>query len=446
MKNIRLKLVSICAFLLCFQGKAQTLPFNMPEVKEPIFQNESVNIKDFGAVGDGQTMNSEAFKKAIDNCASHGGGTVIIPAGLWLTGPIEMKSNINLHADKGALVIFSRNHDDYASSTGSKPVSPIHGENLTNIAITGDGIFDGSGDTWRPVKKVKTTASQWNDLVSSGGTVKDDTYYPKERGRMIHNYNRTYMVNFSNCKTVLLDGPTFQNSPSFVFCPHNCEDMIVRNIKVLNEWWAQNGDGIDISSGKNIIIKNCFLNVGDDGICMKSSNSPLHKNGEAGLQNVAISDCVVYHAHGGFVIGSNTDGGMHNISVNNCNFMYTDVGLRFKSARGRGGLVDNIYVKNIYMKSIAHEAILFDTYYEKKEKSDVIEKVTERTPKFTDIYIENVFCNGSEQALKMIGLPEMPIRNIHFSNVKISAEAGDIFLKNTENIDLSGFKYIKETN
>jgi polygalacturonase len=424
LKNVRmLCLISIMSIASDAMFGQSELPFNMPKVEEPIFPNHTVSIKDFGAVGDGVKMNTDAIRRAINQCAEDGGGTVIIPAGLWITGPIEMRSNINLHIERGALVIFSKNHNDYPlDEKGKSVISPISGEKLNNIAFTGEGVFDGSGDTWRPAKKSKFTDEQWKQMIANGGTIDDQgILWPK--GVNPQKDLRTYMVLLTRCTKVLFDGPTFQNSPKFVIVPRYCENLTMRNLKVLNEWSAQNGDGIDVSSGKNIIIKNCMLNVGDDGICMKSSGK---SNGTASLQNVIISDCVVYHAHGGFVIGSNTDGGMHNIFVSNCNFMYTDVGLRFKSARDRGGLVDNIFVKNIYMKNIANEAILFDTYYEDKAvgKSTTSPAVTDKTPHFCKFTIENVYCNEANQAIKITGLPEMPIEDVTFNNIKITAKSG----------------------
>ena len=449
------------------------LPFAMPEMGIPVFPDRLVSIVDFGAVGDGQTMNTDAINKAIGECAAKGGGTVLIPAGLWLTGPISLQSNINLHAEKGAIILFSRNHADYPviknPVKGSFEVaSPISGYGLENIAITGGGIFDGSGDTWRPVKKDKTTEGQWKELLASGGVVdKTGLYWPtraamegpqyletlkKKDKKTItakdyepaRDYLRPYMVMLYKCNNVLLDGPTFQNSPKFVLYPSYCQDMVIRNINVLNEWWAQNGDGIDISGGKNILIYNCMVNAGDDGICMKSSVSERYSETPA-LQDVVISDCVVYHAHGGFVIGSNTDGGMSNISVSNCNFISTDVGLRFKSSRGRGGVVQNIFISNIYMKDIAREAILFDTYYEYKAPSDsaIVYKADATTPVFRDFSIKNVFCNGARQAVSITGLPEMPIQYINFENMIISAKLGFTSLE-ASNIHLANVTILNE--
>jgi polygalacturonase len=446
------------------------LPFQMPDITLPSFPDKSVNILDFGAVGDGQTLNTAAFSKAIETCNANGGGTVIVPAGLWLTGPIQLLSNMNLHLEKGALVIFSRDHKDYPIILN--PVnktyavsSPIFGFNLENIAITGDGIIDGSGDTWRPVKKAKTTEAQWKKLLASGGVVSTDNtmYWPTQEAmdgeqylkdlkkqnikpslkdlEKARDFLRPYMILLVKCKKVLLDGPTFQNSPKFVLYPNYCEDMVIRNIKVLNEWWAQNGDAIDISGGKNIVVYNCLINAGDDGICMKSSKTKNYDQDPV-LQNVAIFDCTVYHAHGGFVIGSNTDGGMRNIYVNNCNFISTDVGLRFKSNRGKGGLIENIFVNNIFMKDIANQAILFDTFYESTEDAEGQSfQVTEKTPRFQKFYINNIFCNGAGQAAEITGLPEMPIQDIEFKNVAISSKKGFSAME-TQNIRMNNVSII----
>ena len=229
---------------------------------------------------------------------------------------------------------------------------------------------------------------------------------------------RPYMVVLINCKNILLDGPTFKNSPKFTIVPYRSENVIIRNVKVNNEWWAQNGDGIDVSACKNVLLYNCTVTAGDDAICMKSSG----KSQEPLLQNVVIADCIVYHGHGGFVIGSNIDGGMKNISVKNCTFIGTDIGLRFKSAVGRGGIVENVYIDSINMKNIVNEAILFNTYYEQKGKSPSINN--ERLPVFRNFYINNVICNGAEQAINIAGLPQMPVQSINISNSFFSSEKG----------------------
>ena len=476
---LTIPLVLICSGFLKSraQQEDEILPFPMPVVEPPSFQDTTFNITDFGAIADGQSLNTQAFKKAIDACHSAGGGIVLVPPGIWLTGPVEFKSNINLHVERGALIIFSRDHSEYPII--QNPISrsymvtpPVFGFALENIAITGEGILDGSGETWRPVKKFKTTESQWKKLVEAGGIVSDDgkMYWPtreamegeeylkklKKRGGSLspediepaRDFLRPYMVVFYQCKNILFEGPTFQNSPKFVLYPTYCENMIIRNIKVFNEWWAQNGDGIDLSGGKNILISDCLVSAGDDAICMKSSKSKNYTE-YPGLQNVVITGCVVYHGHGGFVIGSNTDGGIANIAVSNCTFITTDVGLRFKSSRGRGGLVENIYIKDIYMKDIANEAILFNTWYDSSEKNqDKLFEVNERTPIFQKFYIKDIFCDGADKAVSISGLPEMPVREINLKDVVINSRLGfeaeyaqNISMKNISLIPDEGILY-----
>ncbi len=428
----------------------KNLPFQSFSIQLPSFQDRDFNIKDFGAIGDGHTMNSDAFKKTIEACSEAGGGKVIVPPGLWLTGPIELKSNVNFHVERGAFILFSPEHKDYPiikrPGSGYVVAAPVYGFDLENIAITGGGLLDGNGETWRPLKRSKVNSSLWKKFVNSGGVTNSDNsiWYPSEAARdgnekiqeLRKNKNeitaedllpykdamRPRLVSLINCKKVLIDGITLQNSPTFALNPNFCEDLVIKNIKVNNEYWAQNGDAVDIGSSKNVLVYNCTITAGDDGICMKSS-SRKNSNG-ASLQNVVIVDCVVYHAHGGFVTGSNTDGGMHNIYVNNCDFVGTDVGLRFKSARDRGGLVDQIFIKNIYMKDIVNEAILFNTYYENSNGNDKTYPVTDRTPIFKNIFIDSIYCDGARRAISADGLPEMPIQDIKISNSYISAERG----------------------
>lgn len=462
-KNIR-KIVLLFAFPIFLTGNffaqesLQTevdsylkgLPFNSFSIQLPQFQDKTFNIKDYGAVGDGHSMNTDAFKKAIDACSEAGGGKVNVPSGLWLTGPIELKSNVDFHIERGAVILFSPEHEDYpvikTPSGGFVVASPVYGFGLENIAITGGGLLDGNGTTWRPLKKSKVNESLWKKFVSSGGVVSEDgsVWYPsevamngdknfvqfkKDKKKLtaedllpLRDAMRPRLVSLVHCKKILIDGVTFENSPSFAFNPNFCEDMVIRNLKINNEYWAQNGDGIDIGSSKNVMLYKSTVTAGDDGICMKAS---IVKNStEPVLQNIVIEDCVVYHAHGGFVTGSNTNGGMHNIYVKNCNFIGTDVGLRFKSGRDRGGLVDNIFISNIFMKDIVNEAILFNTYYENTKTNDKPYPVNDRTPIFKNIFIDSIFCDGARTAASIVGLPEMPIQDIKITNSFISAGRG----------------------
>jgi polygalacturonase len=416
------------------------LPFAMPEIKAPVFPANRVSIIDFGAVADGETMNTKAINEAIRACAKKGGGTVVIPAGVWLTGPIEFESNINLSVETGALVIFSPKFEDYPMpSKGNRVTSPIHGQGLTNIAITGAGTFNGNGQYWRPVKKEKLTDRQWKELVARGGVVTPDgkMWWPSTEAMNGENYLknlrmtnkkptpeeiagareflRPTMVDFADCSNLLIDGPTFTNTPGWVLHPTECENVIIRNTIVNNDWWGQNTDAVDISACRNVLFYRNVLNAGDDGICMKSSVS---KKREFALENVVIADCIVYHGHGGFVIGSNTDGGMRNVSVKNCTFIGTDIGLRFKSARDRGGRVEKIYIDGIRMKDIATSAILFDLFYEGNGDNDPSRV---KMPYFRDFDIQNVVCDGAAEAVFVRGLSDSPITSISLRNMSIVA-------------------------
>lgn len=442
------------------------IEFDMPEVAEPEFPDYSVNIEDFGAVGDGLTKNTEAIAKAIADVASHGGGRVVIPRGIWLTGPIVLESNINIHTEKGALVVFSDDFDDYPLIKTSfegletyRCISPIYGKDLENIAFTGSGVFDGSGDAWRPVKKGKMTASQWEKLLSSGGVLSDDgmKWYPSEQSRRgdsdgnfnvpdmetqadfesVKDYLRPVMVSLVSCKKVLLDGPTFQNSPAWNIHPLMCEDLTIRNLTVRNPWYSQNGDGLDLESCKNVLIYNNSFDVGDDAICFKSGKDEDGRRRGTPTENVIVKNNVVYHGHGGFVIGSEMSGGVKNVHVSHCTFMGTDVGLRFKSTRGRGGVVENIYISDIAMIDIPTDAIRFNLFY--GGNSPVLEEdqsaateardpdpvpVSEETPSFRNIYMKDITSTGAGQAAFFMGLPEMNLKNVRLENAILEARKG----------------------
>lgn len=466
LKKIVLTALALC-LLVSFNAVAQqriqqelkhyvsTAPFKMETPVLPKIPDYQVNISSYGAIGNGHFLNTSAIAEAIHQCVAHGGGTVIVPPGLWLTGPVEMKSNINLHLQRGAILLFSPDHSLYpiirtdSSSHTWFVQSPIYGYHLHDIAITGNGIMNGSGKSWRPVKKEKMTADQWEDLLQSGGVVSTDgkMWWPskeamdgkafykkikKTKGKKAvakdylpaRDYRRPYMVSLIDCNKILIDGTTFMNSPKFALYPKYCNNVVIRDVKVNNEWFAQNGDGIDLANCTNAIVYKCTVNAGDDGICMKSSRQSSDKTDTACLKNVIIADCIVYHGHGGFVIGSNTDGGMENVSVNNCDFVHTDVGIRVKSGRDRGGLVHNIFIKNIYMTDIRREAILFNTYYEKDKKSSQPKPVTTTTPRFSNFYLDHIYCVGANAAISLTGLPEMPLNQLYFSNINITANKG----------------------
>ena len=452
------------------------LPFPMPEMVEPQFPNHSVNIIEFGALPDGSTMNTKAFADAINSCANAGGGTVVVPAGTWLTGPIRLESNVNLHVEKGALVQFSKNINDYpfverpeGRQNRYGRVQLISASKAKNIAITGEGIFNGAGEVWRYVLKEDLTEHQWQDLVASGGVVSNDgkEWWPSKEAmgaekffkesaeskkkltktelESTKEYLRPNLVNFIGCANILLDGPTFENSPRYHIIPQQCENLIIRNVKVLAPAYGKNTDAVDPSACRNVVIYNCMIDVGDDGICLKPGAIAADQKLGPACENIVVADCVVYHAHGGFVIGSESYGGARNVSVRNCVFIGTDVGLRFKSARGKGGVIEKIFIEGIQMREIMTDAILFDMYYsggapDVEAKKDLtirtIEPVTDRTPQFRDFYVRDIVCNGADRAVVINGLPEMSIKNMILENVSITSKRG-AFIADADGVQLN---------
>ena len=435
------------------------LPFPMADIREPLFPPRSVSITAHGAVGDGVTMNTEAIGSAIRECAGAGGGTVDVPPGVWLTGPIRLMSNIRLHVRKGAVILFSRRFEDYpliagpdGTSKSFRCVPCLYGYRLENIAITGGGMFDGQGEFWRPVKKEKMTPSQWQRLLASGGAVSAGgaTWFPsreamegeeylkvlsRKEGATAADYLRAreflrpVMVQLVDCRNVLIDGGTFTNSPSFHIQPVECEDVVIRDVSITAEWYAQNADGIDISSCRRVVIYDCSVNAGDDGICLKPGKlSPRQAAGPA-CENIVIADCVVFHGHGGFVIGSQTYGGVRNIAVRHCSFHGTDVGLRFKSAKGKGGRIENVYIDGITMTSIGAEAILFDLLYSSTSGTASTGDAPgssggEHLPEFRNVQIKNVVCAGAETAVRILGLESTPVCGITMDSIGVSSATG----------------------
>lgn len=471
LKTLALHLIAATFGIVCVNAQRTTLP----PVAVPRFRNDTINIVKYGAKADGITLNTKSINAAIDACSKRGGGVVVIPKGLWLTGPIEIKSNVNLHLQKSALLQFTTDFNQYPLVKSNwegvpqmRNQSPLWATNEQNIAITGFGIIDGGGDAWRMVKREKFTETQWQKLVASGGMLSNDkkTWYPTEKSfkgsqmkgaglitadkteadyNEIKDFLRPNMLVLTNCKKILLEGVTFQNSPAWNLHPLMSQDITIRNVYAKNPWYGQNGDGIDLESCKNVVIESSTFDVGDDGICIKSGRDEEGRKRGMPTENVIIRNCTVYHAHGGFVIGSEMSGGARNIYVDDCTFIGTDIGLRFKTTRGRGGIVENIFCYNITMKDIVAEAILFDMYYEAKDpvvlagerreppKVETL-PVTEATPQFRNIYVKNVICNGAEKAIFVRGLPEMNVKNIVLEDMVLQAKEG---LDMTEGSDIT---------
>ena len=462
-----------------FAALYEGLPFDMPRVQLPAIPDRSVVLTDFGGVGDGVAMNTEAFAAAIGELASRGGGRLVVPAGIWRTGPIELKSHIELYVDKDAIVVFDPDQDLYPIIDTNfegldvrRCLSPINATGATDIAITGGGIIDGSGEFWREVKRVKVSDNQWKEILQRGGLVSEDgkVWFPDEGyqaaratagslnypdpsldEQYIKTFLRPVMVSLRECERVLLKDCTFQNSPCWNIHPLWCKDVVIQDIIVRNPHYSANGDGIDIDACENVILTGSSFDVGDDAICIKSGKDADGRAHGKKCRNLIISDCTVYHGHGGFVVGSEMSGGVENIRVSDCRFIGTDVGLRFKSARGRGGLVKVIWCDHIYMKDIVTYGIVFNLYYAgvaatemSKDGSGDIQPVDETTPEFRDFHFSDITCAGADQAVFVNGIPEMPVRNLAVRNSTFTAKKGaeTHFAENVtfENVYVNGEK------
>lgn len=455
--------------------------FEMPKVALPKISDKEFNILEYGADPTGQQLCTEAFRQAIEAANAAGGGTVVIPAGVYTTGPIVLLSNVRLFADHNSLIYFSDDFSLYPIKDAlfeglntKRCQSPISAVNAENIAITGYGTFDGNGFSWRPLKKSKITAGEWKKKIQTGVVDEEKgVWYPDSASiiaqtfcqdqnvpvlpedatdadwEKLRSFLRPVLLEFEGCKNVLLEGVCFENSPAWNLHPFKCENLVLSNLTVRNPWYSQNGDGVDAECCKNVVIDRCSFDVGDDAICMKSGKNEDGRRLGIPTENVCITNCVVYHGHGGFVVGSEMSGGIKNISVKGCTFIGTDVGLRFKSTRGRGGVVENIWVKNITMANIPNDGLIFDLFYGGKAAGEEtaeeiaarmaagIPEADETTPAFRNIVIEDVTCKGAKRAIYFNGLPEQKIENVTLRNIHMSAVEGAIF-NQTKGLFVSG--------
>lgn len=365
---------------------AQDIP--LPTIPTTVF-----NITNYGAVGDGKTLNTVAIQKAIDACAAAGGGTVLVPAGKFIFGPIILTSSLNLHLDKGAMLLISDDLKNYPIKS-KRYQDCITAANAHDIEISGQGVIDGQGEAW------------WQAFAADQ--------------KMTH---RPYMAKLSGCTRVYVHDVTFQNSPMFHFVPENCTDVTIEHIKIKSPARAANTDGID-PSGWNFLIADCTIDTGDDNIAIKPASERT-----PGDKNFLVKNCTFLHGHG-MSVGGGTANGLENLTVSNCTFNGTDSGIRIKTPRGNGGLLQNAVYENITMHDVKNPIYINDYYPERTAPKDPAtekaEPVTDRTPITKDIMIRNVTITDSPNAGTIQGLPEAPISNLIFSNANISAKTGMI--------------------
>jgi polygalacturonase len=360
------------------------------------------NITDFGAIPDKKTLCTRAFNAALQAAAAAGGGTLYVPAGQFLTGPIRLQSNLTLELDAGAILAFSQNPADFPlvftrwEGVECNVYSPlIYGINLENVAVIGRGTLDGCGEYW------------WREFR------KNTLNYPRPR-----------FISFENCHNGLIEGVKIVNSPAWTINPIRCNNIAIHKVSIENPANSPNTDGINPDSCKNVHISDCHLDVGDDCISLKSGKENCRE--KIPCENITIVNCTMVHGHGGVVIGSEMSGGIRNVVISNCVFEGTDRGIRIKSRRGRGGVVEDIRISNVIMNGVITPFTMNKYYfcgqggkepYVWNKNPDVVD---ERTPVFRRIHFSNITAREVGAAAGFLyGLPEMPISDISFTNVSL---------------------------
>ncbi len=372
--------VLACAFGVPAQG-----------IPLPVIPNATFNITNYGAVGDGRTMNTDAIQKTIDAASAAGGGTVLVPAGKFLTRPLTLASSINLHLAKDAFILISDELTNYPVAL-ARYQDGISASGAHDLEISGEGTIDGQGHAW------------WTAFRASRFTT-----------------HRPYLIKLANCTRVGVHGVTLSNSPMFHLVPQNCLDVTIQGITIKSPADSPNTDGID-PSGWNYLIADCTIDVGDDNIAIKptGSRTPVNKN-------YTVKNCAFRHGHG-CSIGSGTAGGIEGLTVSDCTFNQTDAGIRIKTSRENGGLLQNCTYENLKMTAVKNPIYIIDYYPERNAPADPateqLEPITDRTPLNQNIVIRNVTATDCPTAGTIRGLPEAPIANVTLTNVNISSKTG----------------------
>lgn len=363
----------------------------------------SCDPRAFGAKADGITKDTSAIQAAIDSCERHGGGVVRLGAGTYLTAPIELKTNITLMLDKGATLLGSSDHQDYPPKTEFRlpDLQPlISAVNAANVAIIGEGVIDGAGESW------------WKEARSI-----------KDHGILGTGHPRPKLILFDHCRHVRVEGVTIQNSPMWQLVPYYSDDVTIRNVRILAPSNAPNTDAIDPFSSSNVVIDHVFSDVGDDNVAIKSGaiNSP---GPDSPSRDITITDCTFLHGHG-LSVGSEIAGGAQNIRAERIHFDGTDNGIRIKANRDRGNDVSHLVFRDIEMTNVKN-ALIISEYYPKVLPPDgeAAQTVTRLTPHFHDITIENLTATQIDSAGVIAGLPEAPVSGVVLHSVKISARKG----------------------
>jgi polygalacturonase len=386
--------------------------------------SKNFDVRKFGAKGDGATYDTEAIQKALDECGKANGGTVIFTPGIYLSKPLTLRTMTTVLLEEGATLLASPQQSDFLkdggdwlkAKSGGDFIPFIRGSELTDVTLAGKGTIDGNGAVW------------WEEAEKARQKVSGFTL------------PRPNLVVLSRCKNLRVSGIRLINSPKFHLVPTDCDDVTIDGITILAPERAANTDGIDPSNCRGVKITRCLIDCGDDNIAIKSGKKVEGR--EFGCENIEVTDCTFKHGHG-MSIGSEVIGGVRNVTVKNCTFEDTDNGLRIKSRRDRGGIVENITYTDITMKNV-HPAISIMAYYQngthsKYPKDDAAQPVTATTPIFRNIRIINVTATSTTDAGLIVGLPESLIQNLRLENLNLKAKHG-LIIANAKGVLLNRFQ------
>lgn len=429
----------------------EQVPEILKNIVAPAFPDKKFDITKYGAIGDGNTLCTEAFKKAIEDCSEAGGGFVVVPKGVFLTGAIHLKNNVNLHITKDAVVKFSTDPKDYLPVVHARwegvdlmNYSPlIYAYNQKNIALTGKGLLDGQANdenwwAWKGTKAfggINHSESQ-NDTMSRPRLMKmnDDAVPVEKRVFGEGTYLRPTFVEFYQCENILIEDVTLKDSPFWFLHPVLSNNITVQNVTTVG--FGPNNDGCDPESSSNILIKGCTFNNGDDCIAIKSGRNGDGRRINTPSKNIIIQDCKMKDGHGGVVIGSEITGGCWNVFSEDCEMDSPNLerALRIKSNSKRGGIVKNIYMRNIKVGQVREAIVKLNMHYDPKEAAGY-----KYYPDFENIVVQNVTSQKSKYALFLDGLEESNIKNILIEDCKFNGVEEENFINNVQNLYFDKF-------
>lgn len=416
-------------------------PFGEFNFKRPEFPDKKVSIVDHGAKEGGEAKNTQAINDAIKALSGSGGGTVVVPEGTWLTGPIDLLSNINLHLEEGAELLFSQDFDDYLPAVltnweGSEVYSYkpfIYAFEQENIAITGKGLLNGQGKPWWQARKEAGFGNRKLIEMNENEVPLEERVFDN-----LDNYLPPLFFGPLYCKNILLEGISFKYGAFWTVNPSFCDNLIVRDIYILTngKYGDQpNGDGINPNSCTNVLIEYNVLDTGDDCITIKSGRNKDGRRLAAPCKNILIRHNKGLQGHGGIVIGSEMSGGVENLYAHDCQFNGTDRVIRIKTARGRGAYVRNCWFKDISADTIEREAIRINMMYTGGDRLPDL-AVDDGTPVVENIHYENISCEYSKRnVIQIVGIPEMPVNNVTLKNINLGGKTG-VEISDAKNITI----------